>query len=47
MGMLFLTGDISGGDWARLGFDVAPWEDPAYFREISPISYASAIRTRC
>ena len=45
MTTLFLTGDISGGDWARIGFDAAPWEDPAYFREISPITYASAIRT--
>jgi dipeptidyl aminopeptidase/acylaminoacyl peptidase len=45
MTTLFLTGDISGGDWARIGFDAAPWEDPAYFREISPITYASEIRT--
>ena len=45
MNMLFLTGDISGGDWARIGFDVTPWEDPAYFREISPITYASEMRT--
>jgi dipeptidyl aminopeptidase/acylaminoacyl peptidase len=45
MGMLFLTGDISGGDWAVLEFDVTPWDDPAYYREISPISYARGIRT--
>ena len=45
MNMLFLTGDISGGDWARIGFDVTPWEDPEYFREISPITYAAEIRT--
>jgi dipeptidyl aminopeptidase/acylaminoacyl peptidase len=45
MGMLFVTGDISGGDWARLEFEATPWEDPAYFREISPIAYADAIRT--
>jgi len=45
MTTLFLTGDISGGDWARIGFDAAPWEDPAYFREISPITYADRIRT--
>ncbi|MFL5771228.1 MAG: S9 family peptidase [Chloroflexota bacterium] len=43
--MLFLTGDISGGDWAELEFGVTPWEDPAYFREISPITYADGIRT--
>jgi acylaminoacyl-peptidase len=45
MTTLFLTGDISGGDWAKIGFDATPWEDPAYFREISPITYASEIRT--
>jgi acylaminoacyl-peptidase len=45
MTMLFLTGDISGGDWARTSFDATPWEDPAYFRQISPITYASAMRT--
>jgi dipeptidyl aminopeptidase/acylaminoacyl peptidase len=45
MGMLFLTGDISGGDWAILEFDVTPWDDPAYYREISPITYANGIRT--
>jgi acylaminoacyl-peptidase len=45
MNMLFLTGDISGGDWAKVSFDVTPWDDPAYFREISPITYASAMRT--
>jgi dipeptidyl aminopeptidase/acylaminoacyl peptidase len=43
--MLFLTGDISGGDWAVLEFDVTPWDDPAYYREISPITYANGIRT--
>ena len=45
MGMLFLTGDISGGEWATLEFDVTPWEDPAYFREISPLTYADRIKT--
>ncbi len=45
MTMLFLTGDISGGDWAELEFDATPWSDPAYFREISPITYAESIRT--
>ena len=45
MTMLFLTGDISGGDWAQLEFDATPWSDPAYFREISPITYADQIRT--
>ncbi len=45
MSMLFLTGDISGGDWAELEFESTPWTDPAYYREISPITYAGAIRT--
>jgi dipeptidyl aminopeptidase/acylaminoacyl peptidase len=45
MGMLFLTGDISGGDWASLEFDVTPWDDPVYYREISPIASAADIRT--
>jgi dipeptidyl aminopeptidase/acylaminoacyl peptidase len=45
MNILFTTGDIAGGDWARFEFDVTPWEDPAYFREISPIAYADRIRT--
>jgi len=45
MGVLFTTGDISGGDWARLEFETTPWEDPGYFREISPLTYAERIRT--
>ena len=45
MSMLFLTGDISGGDWAEMEFDATPWSDPAYFREISPVTYADRIRT--
>ena len=45
MTMLFLTGDISGGDWAKLEFGVTPWDDPAYYREISPLTYADRIRT--
>ena len=45
MGVLFTTGDIAGGDWAQLEFETTPWEDPAYFREISPLAYADQIRT--
>ena len=45
MATLFLTGDISGGDWAKVEFGRVPWEDPEYFREISPLTYAPAIRT--
>ncbi len=45
MSMLFLTGDIAGGDWAQLEFEATPWSDPAYYREISPVTYAERVRT--
>ena len=45
MGMLFLTGDISGGEWAQLEFGRLPWQDPAYFHAMSPISLAPNVRT--
>jgi len=45
MAVLMLTGDISTGFWPRHEFRATPWDDPAYFREISPITYADAIRT--
>jgi dipeptidyl aminopeptidase/acylaminoacyl peptidase len=45
MGILFSTGDIAGGDWSLEEFETTPWDDPAYFREISPIAYAANIRT--
>jgi acylaminoacyl-peptidase len=45
MGTLFIVGDLSGGEWPKLELDVRPWEDPAYYREISPISYADRIHT--
>jgi dipeptidyl aminopeptidase/acylaminoacyl peptidase len=45
MTMLFLTGDISGGEWAEVEFGATPWKDPEYFRRISPLSYAHRIRT--
>ena len=45
MGMLFMTGDISGGEWAEVEFGRSPWEDPAYFNSISPISLAANVRT--
>jgi dipeptidyl aminopeptidase/acylaminoacyl peptidase len=45
MGTLFLTGDISGGDWAEIEFEATPWSDPGYYREISPISHAERITT--
>ena len=45
MAMVFLTGDISGGDWSEQEFETTPWTDAAYFREISPITYAERMRT--
>ena len=45
MAMLILTGDISSVEWARLEFGATPFEDPSYFREISPLTYADEIRT--
>jgi dipeptidyl aminopeptidase/acylaminoacyl peptidase len=45
MAMLFLTGDISGGEWAEFEFGATPWKDPEYFRRISPLTYADRIRT--
>jgi dipeptidyl aminopeptidase/acylaminoacyl peptidase len=45
MRMLFLSGDISGREWARSEFGKWPWEDPAYWHSISPISLAENVRT--
>lgn len=45
MAMLFLTGDISGGEWGEQEFGATPWADPEYYRSISPITYAHRIRT--
>ncbi len=45
MAVLNLTGDISGLEWARQELGVTPFEDPAYFREISPLTYAEHVRT--
>jgi dipeptidyl aminopeptidase/acylaminoacyl peptidase len=45
MTTLMLTGDISGGEFGRQEFGVAPWDDPDYYRAISPLTYASQIRT--
>jgi acylaminoacyl-peptidase len=43
--MLMLTGDISGGEFGRQEFGVTPWDDPDYYRAISPLTYAANIRT--
>jgi len=45
MGMLFLTGDISSGEWAEQEFGATPWADPERFRLMSPITYAPQVRT--
>ncbi|MEO5941599.1 MAG: S9 family peptidase [Candidatus Limnocylindrales bacterium] len=45
MAVLMLTGDIASGFWSRHEFRTTPWEDPIYYREISPIAHADAIRT--
>ncbi len=45
MSMLFLTGDISNAEWAQVEFGRLPWEDPAYFWSISPLSLAANVRT--
>jgi dipeptidyl aminopeptidase/acylaminoacyl peptidase len=43
--LLFLTGDISSGQFAELEFGVLPWEDDGILREQSPITHAHRIRT--
>lgn len=45
MATLFMTGDISAGEWATLEFGPLPWDDPVYYRSISPISLAANMRT--
>jgi dipeptidyl aminopeptidase/acylaminoacyl peptidase len=45
MTMLMLTGDLSGTDWPQWEFGSYPAEDPALWREISPITYAPNVRT--
>jgi dipeptidyl aminopeptidase/acylaminoacyl peptidase len=43
--MMFLTGDISQGEWAELEFGTVPWNGATILREQSPITYAEQIRT--
>ncbi len=45
MRMLFLTGDISGGEWARMEFGKDPWRDTESFHAMSPLSLAENVRT--
>ena len=45
MSVLMLTGDIANGFWSRHEFRTTPWDDPEYYREISPIAHADGIHT--
>ncbi len=45
MKTLFMTGDISGGEWARIEFGHNPWIDDAYFHSISPLSLVNEMHT--
>ncbi len=40
-----LSGDIGGAEFGRLEFGAAPWEDPTFYREHSPLTHAPDIRT--
>lgn len=42
---LMLTGDLSGGEFGRLEFGAAPWEEPDLYRAMSPLTYADRIHT--
>ncbi len=39
------TGDIAGPEFGRMELGAAPWEDPALYRELSPLTYAEDIHT--
>jgi len=41
----FLSGDIGGAEFGRQEFGAAPWEDPTFYREQSPLTFAQNIRT--
>jgi dipeptidyl aminopeptidase/acylaminoacyl peptidase len=45
MTMLMLSGDLGGTEWPSHEFGGYPWEQPEYFREISPLTYAEHIVT--
>jgi dipeptidyl aminopeptidase/acylaminoacyl peptidase len=40
-----LSGDIGGPNFGRYEFGVQPWEDRELYQRVSPITYATAIRT--
>jgi dipeptidyl aminopeptidase/acylaminoacyl peptidase len=41
----FLSGDLAGPQFGQLEFGATPWEDPAFFRDHSPLTYAPRVRT--
>jgi dipeptidyl aminopeptidase/acylaminoacyl peptidase len=45
MGLLFQVGDLSGSEWPLFEIGVMPWDDPERHRQLSPVTYAEAIRT--
>jgi dipeptidyl aminopeptidase/acylaminoacyl peptidase len=45
LAVLMGTGDIAGPQFGEMYFRAQPWEDPAIYREQSPLTYAEAIRT--
>lgn len=45
MSVLMLTGDLGGTEWAKEEFGAYPWEDPDFYRGMSPLTQAPRIRT--
>ena len=41
----FFSGDIGGPEFGREEFGSTPWDDPAFWRDHSPMTYAPRIRT--
>ncbi|MDP9482448.1 MAG: S9 family peptidase, partial [Chloroflexota bacterium] len=41
----FLSGDLGGAEFGREEFGAAAWEDPTFYREHSPLTYAPSIKT--
>jgi acylaminoacyl-peptidase len=41
----FLSGDLAGPQFGQLEFGATPWEDPAFYRDHSPLTYAPRVRT--
>jgi acylaminoacyl-peptidase len=41
----FLSGDLAGPQFGQLEFGATPWDDPAFYRDHSPLTYAPRVRT--